>query len=184
MGAQRTQVILALKTVVSAERSSLGMTIKGWLELNRMTEVLFYHLERRPLEAVLPGLLQRSLERGWRALVKVGSEERLEALSGHLWTFDDASFLPHGSAADGHTEEQPVWLTTGDDNPNGANVRFLVDGADVPELIGYDRTVFIFDAAESEAVAKAREAWKAASAAGHDATYWRQDERGRWVKQG
>jgi DNA polymerase-3 subunit chi len=149
-----------------------------------MAEVLFYHLERRPLEAVLPGLLQRSLERGWRAVVKVGSEERLEALNAHLWSFDEASFLPHGSASDGHAEAQPIWLTTGDDNPNEANVRFLVDGAEAPDLSGYDRTVFLFDAAEAEAVAKAREAWKAANAAGHDATYWRQDDSGRWAKQG
>jgi DNA polymerase-3 subunit chi len=149
-----------------------------------MAEVLFYHLERRPLEAVLPGLLQRSLERGWRVVVKVGSEERLEALNAHLWSFDEASFLPHGSAADGHAEEQPVWLTTGDDNPNAASVRFLVDGANAADLSGYERSVFLFDAGEEGAVAKAREAWKAASAAGHDATYWRQDDSGRWTKQG
>ena len=90
-----------------------------------MAELLFYHLERQPLESALPGLLQRSLERGWRVVVKVGSEERLEALNAHLWSFDDASFLPHGAAADGHAEAQPIWLTTGDDNPNGATVRFL-----------------------------------------------------------
>jgi DNA polymerase-3 subunit chi len=149
-----------------------------------MAEVLFYHLERRPLEAVLPGLLQRSLERGWRVVVKVGSEERLEALNAHLWSYDEASFLPHGSAADGHAEAQPIWLTTGDENPNAASVRFLVDGADAVELSGYQRTVFLFDAGEAEAVAKAREAWKAASAAGHDATYWRQDDSGKWAKQG
>ncbi len=95
-----------------------------------MAEVLFYHLERQPLEAVLPGLLQRSLERGWRALVRVGSQERLDALNVHLWTYDDASFLPHGSAGEGFADAQPVWLTTGDDNPAGAAVCFLVDGAD------------------------------------------------------
>ena len=147
-----------------------------------MAELLFYHLERQPLESALPGLLQRSLERGWRVVVKVGSEERLEALNAHLWSFDDAAFLPHGSAADGHAEAQPVWLTTGDDNPNGANVRFLVDGAELSDTAGYDRVVVMFDAADAEAVAKARAAWK--SAAGeHKATYWRQDDNGRWTKQ-
>jgi DNA polymerase-3 subunit chi len=147
-----------------------------------VTEILFYHLERQPLEAALPGLLQRSLDRGWRVVVKVGSEERLEALNAHLWSFDDASFLPHGSAADGNAAEQPVWLTTGDDNPNGASVRFLVDGASTDDYAGYARIVFMFDAADQEAVSKARTAWKAASGS-HDATYWRQDERGRWTKQ-
>ncbi len=149
-----------------------------------MPEILFYHLERRPLEGVLPGLLQRSLDRGWRAVVKVGSEERLDALNAHLWTYDDGSFLPHGASADGHAEAQPIWLTTGDDNPNGAAVRFLVDGADAADLSGYERTVFLFDAADDEGVAKARAAWKEAQAAGHDATYWRQDDAGKWAKQG
>jgi DNA polymerase-3 subunit chi len=149
-----------------------------------LAEILFYHLERQPLEAVLPGLLQKSLERGWRVLVKVGSEERLEALSGHLWAFSDTAFLPHGSAADGHAEAQPIFLTTGDDNPNGATVLFLVDGAGTGDLGAYQRTVFLFDAADGEAVERSRGAWKAAQAGGHAATYWRQDERGRWGKQG
>jgi len=149
-----------------------------------LAEVLFYHLERQPLEAALPGLLQRSLDRGWRAIVKVGSEERLDALNAHLWSYDDSSFLPHGAASDGNAEKQPVFLTTGDDNPNAATVRFLVDGAEAPDLSGYERTVFMFDAGDSEAVARSREAWKAARAGGHDATYWRQDENGRWTKAG
>jgi DNA polymerase-3 subunit chi len=148
-----------------------------------MAELLFYHLERQPLESALPGLLQRSLDRGWRVVVKVGSEERLEALNALLWSFDDASFLPHGAASDGHAEAQPIWLTTGDDNPNSATVRFLVDGAAAPDFSGYERSVFMFDAADQEAVAKARIAWKAAGEA-HDATYWKQDENGRWTKQG
>jgi DNA polymerase-3 subunit chi len=149
-----------------------------------VAEVLFYHLERQPLEAALPGLLLRSLERGWRVVVKVGSDERLEALNAHLWSFDDASFLPHGSAADGNAEKQPVFLTTSDDNPNAATVRFLVDAAEAADLSGYDRTVFMFDAADVEAVARSRIAWKTAREGGHDATYWRQDENGRWTKQG
>jgi DNA polymerase-3 subunit chi len=148
-----------------------------------VAEVLFYHLERRSLEGVLPDLLQRSLQRGWRVVVKVGSEERLDALNAHLWSYDEASFLPHGSAADGNPEAQPIWLTSGDDNPNAANVRFLVDGAVVDEHVGYDRIVYLFDGTDVEAVTRTRAAWKAAQAEGHDVTYWRQDEEGRWAKQ-
>ena len=148
-----------------------------------MTEVLFYQLERRPLESALPDLLVRSLDRGWRVVVEVGSDERLDALNTHLWTYDEASFLPHGSASDGHAEEQPIFLTTGKDNPNGAQVRFLVDGAATDEFSGYERIIFLFDAADAESLSRARVAWKAARAAGVDATYWRQDERGRWAKQ-
>ncbi|MGQ7793953.1 DNA polymerase III subunit chi [Faunimonas sp. B44] len=148
-----------------------------------MAEVLFYHLERHPLERVLPELLARSLARGWRAVVQAGSEERLQALDAHLWSYDDSSFLPHGTSADGRPEDQPIWLTTGAENPNGAAIRFLVDGA-VAEAEGYARIVFLFDGLDPEALAATRERWKAAKAAGHEVTYWRQDEAGRWAKAG
>jgi DNA polymerase-3 subunit chi len=146
-------------------------------------EILFYHLERSSLEGVLPELLEKSLERGWRAVVQAGSEERVEALNMALWTYRQESFLPHGMAADGQPERQPVYLTTGEGNPNGASIRFLVDGAEAGDLSGYDRAVHLFDGRDEEAVAHARGQWKAATDAGHEVTYWRQNDAGRWEKQ-
>ena len=148
-----------------------------------MPEVLFYQLEGRRLETVLPDLLQRCLGRGWRVVVRIGSEERLEALNDHLWSFDDASFLPHGGPADGHADEQPIWLTVGVDNPNGAAVQFVVDGADTRDFQPFERTVFLFETTP-ETTATARLAWKAAKEQGCDVTFWREGEGGRWEKQG
>ncbi len=149
----------------------------------KKTEVLFYHLERAPLERVLPDLLEKSLERGWRAVVQAGSEERLEALDTALWTYREDSFLPHGRAGDGPPERQPVFLTTGESNPNSAAIRFFVDGASAGDLAGYERAVFLFDGRNEEAVAQARDQWRAAKDAGHEVTYWQQSERGRWEKK-
>ncbi|MFQ5562594.1 MAG: DNA polymerase III subunit chi [Parvularculaceae bacterium] len=148
-----------------------------------MTEVLFYHLERARLEGVLPGFLEKTLERGWKAVVRAGSRERVETLDGHLWTYRDESFLPH--AADGDGAHQPVWLTDGEALPNDPQILFLVDGAEAdPQSIGaLERCVMIFDGRDEDAVGRARAFWKAASAAGHDATYWRQSSSGRWEKQ-
>ena len=147
-------------------------------------EVLFYHLERHPLERVLPSLLERTLERGWRAVVQSASAERLEALDLALWTYTDESFLPHGTARDGNTDIQPIFLTTGDDNPNGAGVRFLVEGAEAASFENVVRLVYLFDGRDQEATGKARQQWQAAKAAGCAVTYWRQSESGRWEKQG
>ena len=97
-----------------------------------MAEVLFYHLETRPLEAVMPLLLEKTLERGWRAVVEVGSRERAEAIDAHLWTWRDDSFLPHGLAGEETDPLQPILITTGQENPNGAAVRFFADRA-VPQ---------------------------------------------------
>lgn len=148
-----------------------------------MTEVLFYHLERASLESVLPGLLEKTLERGWRAVVRCGSRERIEKLDGHLWTYRDDSFLPHAAAGEG--EDQPVWLTDDDGAPNDPQILFLVDGAEteVSKIDGLERCVMIFDGNDNEAVARARAFWKTAASNGHDATYWRQSEQGRWEKQ-
>jgi DNA polymerase-3 subunit chi len=147
-----------------------------------MTEVLFYHLERRPLEQVLPQLLEKTLERGWRAVVEAGSIERVEALADSLWTYSDEGFLPHGTREDGHAAMQPVWLTDGAENPNGAAVRFLVDGAVAQSLGGLERAVYLFDGRDPEAVEAARQRWREASASGHGVTYWREDENGKWKK--
>lgn len=147
------------------------------------TEVLFYQLDRRPLERVLPALLERSLERGWRVVVQAASMERVEALDALLWTYDAASFLPHGGPREGAPALQPIYLTTESDNPSGAHVRFLVDGADLATLEGYARIVCLFDGRDPEAVARAREQWRRAREAGCSVTFWRQNERGLWQKQ-
>ncbi len=146
------------------------------------TEVLFYHLERQPLERVLPSLLEKTLERGWRAVVQSGSEERLESLDTALWTYSEDSFLPHGTRKDGSPAEQPIYLTTGDETPNGAGVRFLVDGALTASFEGFVRVVCLFDGRDEEAKRQARSDWQIAKEAGLTVTYWRQNDNGRWEK--
>lgn len=150
-----------------------------------MTEILFYHLESATLDTVLPGLLEKTLERGWKAVVRAGTRERVDALDTLLWTYREDSFLPHSAGGD-EGARQPVWLTEGEDVPNAAEVLFLVEGgeADPASLSGFTRCVMIFDGGDETALAKARAFWKSAKAAGHDATYWRQSPGGRWEKQG
>jgi DNA polymerase-3 subunit chi len=148
-----------------------------------MSEMLFYHLERSTLEAVLPQLLEKTLERGWTAVVRAGSPERVKSLDAHLWTYRDDTFLPHGAEGEGHEDIQPVLLTTGTDNPASANVLFAVDGAGIDGVDTYQRCVLMFDGGDPDAVARAREQWKAVTADGHDATYWQQSEQGRWEKK-
>jgi DNA polymerase-3 subunit chi len=150
-----------------------------------MTELLFYHLQRHPLERVLPALVEKSLERGWRVVVQAASEERIEALDAHLWVFRDDSFLPHGTWREAEAADQPVLLTVHDGNPNGAAVRFLLDGAPVPADAGnYERIVLLIDGNDPDAVAAARERWSEGRAKGFEVTYWQADENGRWQRKG
>jgi DNA polymerase-3 subunit chi len=150
-----------------------------------MTDVLFYHLQNMTVEKVLPPLVEKSIERGWRVVVQTSSDERVDALDTHLWTYRDDSFLPHATARAPDAAEQPVLLTTDADNPNGAQVRFLVDNAQLPEDVSaYERVVLVFDGDDDAALAQARAAWTASKSRGHDVTYWQADERGRWQRRG
>ena len=149
-----------------------------------MTELWFYHLQGRRLEGALPPLLEKSLERGWRVVVQAGSDERIEAIDAFLWTYSDDSFLPHATARDPHLSEQPIVLTLGQDNPNEAHVRVLLDGVDVPpDASSYQRIMLLFDGQDPDAVAAARARWQEARAKGFAVTYWRQDPQGRWERQ-
>jgi DNA polymerase-3 subunit chi len=150
-----------------------------------MTEFLFYHLKGQTPEQVLPALLQKSVERGWRVVIQASSEERVEALDAHLWTWRDDAFLPHGTWRDSEAAEQPILLTLNDDNPNRAAVRFLIEGAAVPgDAAAYERVVLLFDGNDPDAVDAARARWSAAKSAGFEVTYWQVDENGRWQRQG
>ena len=148
-----------------------------------MAEILFYHLEGQPLERVMPVLLEKTLERGWRAVVETASRERAEALDALLWTYRDESFLPHGLAGGPFDADQPVLIMAGGDNPNGAAVRFFVDRAVPQSGEGYQRIVYMFSGHDPDAVAEAREAWKRLRS-GNEVTYWQQDGNGRWAKKG
>lgn len=147
-----------------------------------MTEVLFYHLESQPLERVLPTLLEKTLERGWRAVVETSSIERANAIDALLWTYREESFLPHGIAGSESDADQPVLITMDDSNANAAAVRFFVDRTVPQSGEGYERIVFLFSGHDPDAVTEARIAWKTLLD-GNTLTYWQQDENGRWVKK-
>ncbi len=148
-------------------------------------EIWFYHLQHQPLERALPALIERWRAAGARIVVQATSEERLDALDEALWTYDDASFLAHGRARDGDAEMQPVYLTTDADNPNGANLRVLVEGAEVADSLDaeYERVALLFDGNDADQLEAARQQWKRLKDKGVALTYWRQDAGGRWEKR-
>ena len=148
-----------------------------------MTEILFYHLEHKPWEQVLPKQLSTALERGWRCVVQVGDAARVEEVSELLWKNDADLFLTHGTKADGRADRQPIWLTAEVENPNAANVKFFIEGAAVDDVAGLTRAVILFDGHDEAAVTRAREDWKRFKAQGFEISYYQQDENHRWVNK-
>jgi DNA polymerase-3 subunit chi len=147
-------------------------------------ELWFYHLERSGVEQALAPLLEKCLARGWRALVRGGLAERLEALDQALWTWREESFLPHGLEGRVEAARQPVLLTVHPGNANSAQALFLIDGAWDDNLSAFARTCVMFDGADADALAGARARWKEAKAGGMTAVYWKEMAAGRWEKQG
>ncbi len=149
-----------------------------------MPRIDFYHLQKQTLEEVLPKLLEKALTLKQNILIKIGNEERVEFLNSHLWTYNDTSFLPHGSKKDGFASQQPIWLTAEDDNPNNAKLLFLTDGAAVnlENLNNFDRVFNIFDGNNQTSLEQARMFWKNLKAAEFDVYYWKQDADGKWMQ--
>jgi DNA polymerase III subunit chi len=147
-----------------------------------VVEIGFYHLLATALERALPRLLELGLKAGFRIVVLAGSPERVEHIDAVLWSYDDASFLPHGSRRDGRPERQPVWLSDSDENPNRADMLVLTDGAVSARLSEYRRCLDLFDGNDETALAAARERWRRAKEAGHALTYWQQTASG-WAKK-
>ena len=147
-----------------------------------MTEVGFYHLTRTGPDQALPALLGRTLAAGERAVIWVSSEARVAALDEALWASQDPDWLPHGTARTGHAALQPIWLTTSEENPNGARFLFVMDGLACADLLAWTRVFDLFDGRDEAAVAAARGRWTAAKALGAGLAYWQQTERG-WAKK-
>jgi DNA polymerase-3 subunit chi len=148
-----------------------------------MTEVLFYHLERARLEQVLPELVMKCLERGWHSVIQTDTEEQADTFSSLLWSFRDDSFIPHGTARDGFSDRQAVFLTSDTQNPNRAKIRFILNGAQLKDSTDYLRIIYLFDGNNDEAVAMARKNWSEARRADYNVTYWRQNAQGKWEQK-
>ncbi|MDE2445924.1 MAG: DNA polymerase III subunit chi [Alphaproteobacteria bacterium] len=148
-----------------------------------MADVWFYHLEKQPLEHVLPRIVSMAVERGTPMVIETTTTENVTKLSDLLWAAEDVAFLPHGFEGDGQEEVQAIWLTTGSDTPNDAKMRLLVHGAVPQDISMLSRAMFMFDGNDEQALAAMRAEWKRHKADGHTVSYWRQNENGKWIDQ-
>lgn len=148
-----------------------------------MGEIHFHHLERRRVDQALPALLERAYGEGRRIVVRASSREMVAALNDRLWTYDDASFLPHGAVGDGDPTSQPIFLTLNVDNPNAATTLVLLAGAETdPRDEVFEHVVRLFDGRDEEAIAEARREWKRLKDEGLSISYWREGDDGGWER--
>lgn len=148
-----------------------------------MTQIAFYHLERARVEDALPKLLEKALLAGYRALIRVKDVSAMEDLDTKLWTYDPASFLPHGCAGQDYEEAQPVLITVEGEAKNKAKLLAVLDGNLPNDIGGFERCLYMFDGQNPDAVQLARAHWAALKSQGHDLTYWQQNANGGWQQK-
>lgn len=148
-----------------------------------MTEVRFYHLTKKTLEQALPDLLERVLDLGRKAVIKVANDEAIPPMSKHLWVCRRGGFFPHGIEGDNHPDYDPLWLTSKDDNPIGANTLVLTQGVEASNIEDYEIVCEMLNGQNDNEVKAARERWKIYKDQGLELTYWQQSEKGAWDKK-
>ena len=149
-----------------------------------MTDISFYHLTSSTLDDALPKLLEKALQGGFKVIVRAASDLEAERLCHLLWTYDPDSFLPHGTVKDGSIEQQPIYITAGEENPNGAKLLVITNGLQLNDANGFDRVLDIFNGADEEQLAAARLRWKNYTVQGTGLAYIQQNSAGGWEKQG
>lgn len=146
-----------------------------------MGNAMFYHLTRSAAEQLLPTLIGKSRQAGWRVELRGADAGRMARLDEQLWQGD--GFLPHGLAGGPHDAFQPVLLTVGNQGA-GADCLITLDGAEVDpaECAAAQRVCIVFDGNNPDATEAARDQWRQLKAAGVAAEYWSEAD-GRWEKK-
>jgi len=150
-----------------------------------MSRIDFYHLQKDTLEQALPKLVLKAYETGKNIKITVGNELRVDSINTLLWTFDEESFIAHGTKKDGMSEMQPVYISADDDIPNNATFLFLADGADlsVENIHSFDRIFYLFDGHNENELAKARSVWKMCTQENMERHYWQQNTQAKWEEK-
>ncbi|WP_026940809.1 DNA polymerase III subunit chi [Hellea balneolensis] len=145
-------------------------------------EYWFYHLEASTVEGVLPGLLEKTRQKGWKALVKLPVEQ-LKEMDDYLWTYKDDSFLPHGRDDEPMSEQQPITLSSSAVTASGRQAVFLLGGTDLDDMSGVERCIVMINGRSQDDVLQERKRWRALKEAGATLSYYQQNDRGSWEKK-
>jgi DNA polymerase III subunit chi len=146
-------------------------------------EVNFYHLTKDRLDTALPKLAARAYAQGMRTVIRAPNEARVQMLDQWLWTYEDDSFLPHGTSRNGHADLQPIYISADTEVPNGGKLLMLVDNRLDDDISNFDRCFYLFDGRDDDQVGAARSAWKQLKSQGLSLNYWQQSDVGKWEKK-
>lgn len=144
----------------------------------------FYHLQKSLPEDVVFLLASKVYDSGKKLLIRTDTAERMRHLNEQLWTLRPDSWLPHGSVENNFAGQQPVYLTSGTENPNNAEFLLLINVTDIAACPSFERTLFVFDGNDEAVLNQARAFWKEIVARPDgEAHYWAQNSSGKWEEK-
>ena len=145
-------------------------------------EYSFYHHEASTIESTLPQLLEKSIKKNWRALVKT-QIDYLPELDDFLWSFKTDSFLPHGRDDQPKMEHHPIVISSSAKIADNFQIVFLLKGSYVDNLNDVERCVIFIDGRSEESICNERNRWQKLKGKGAKLNYYQQNANGEWIKK-
>ena len=145
-----------------------------------MTEVSFYHLTSSSLEKALPKLLEKIYQQELRTVILCENEQLIPIMDDLLWSYSTKTFLAHATHLDPMPEQQSIYITNKEENPNNASILISI-GESLPHYWqAFDKYLDIFSSNNEQELQSARERYKKLKEQGHIIKYWKQDDKGGW----
>ena len=146
-----------------------------------MTEIFFYKLKNTSIDLFLISLIEKSISKNWNSLVLLDNTERMEEINDLLWTFNDTSFIPHGSQSDLSPDKQNVYLTCNEENLNNSNIIFSIDGIIINEPGNWNRCIYIFNEQNLKVTDELESYKREIKDFGYTLKSFEQDNNGKWI---
>ena len=146
-----------------------------------MTEIFFYKLKNTSIDLFLISLIEKSISKNWNSLVLLDNTERMEEINDLLWTFNDTSFIPHGSQSDLSPDKQNVYLTCNEENLNNSNIIFSIDGIIINEPDNWNRCIYIFNEQNLKVTDELESYKREIKDFGYTLKSFEQDNNGKWI---
>ena len=146
-----------------------------------MTEIFFYKLKNLSVELFLISLIEKSISVNWNSVVLLDNVERMEEINDLLWTFNDVSFIPHGSQSDLNPEKNKVYLTCNEENPNKANAIFSIDGVAINNPKNWSRCIYIFNEQNLKVTDELESYKREIKDLDYIQKSFEQDQNGKWI---
>jgi DNA polymerase-3 subunit chi len=103
----------------------------------------FYKVQNENFIKTICLLVEKAYQSNYKIIIKTSDSLLENEINKTLWTYSQKTFIPHGSSKDPLPEKHPIYITTGEENPNKANLKIFVNSIE-PYKGNFDKVLYIF----------------------------------------